>query len=50
MSNQQLAFHLNRFYKEILKQQVREHQHLFISPILLVLFAIPHVILAFCIK
>lgn len=47
VSRQRLRIEKTRSYFEIVRQQYREHKHLLIAPIILVLLALPRLILIF---
>jgi len=49
-SHQQSNLHTERPYKEILREQFRQHKHLFTAPVALVILALPRVIIAFASK
>jgi hypothetical protein len=49
-SRQQLTIRTRQTYKEILRKQFEEHKHILISPIVLIILALPRVIIAFAAK
>ncbi|CAF3755523.1 unnamed protein product [Rotaria sp. Silwood1] len=49
-SRQRSNLQINRNFKELLKEQIREHKHLFTAPVLLVILALPRLILSFASK
>jgi hypothetical protein len=44
---QQLAIQRKRLYKELIYQQIREHKHILITPFILILLDLPHLIISF---
>ncbi|CAF1466728.1 unnamed protein product [Rotaria sp. Silwood1] len=50
ISRQQSNIHTNRTYIEYLKKNMREHTHLFIAPVILVILGIPRLIISFVSK
>ena len=46
-SRQHLRTHKNQSYKQILRQQYKQHKHLLVAPIISVLLALPRLILTF---
>jgi hypothetical protein len=50
ISHQQSILQPNRTYKQILQEQLREHRHLLIAPIVLVILALPRLIISFLSK
>ncbi|UJR17513.1 hypothetical protein I4U23_004408 [Adineta vaga] len=49
-SHRQSQLHGNRSYKDMLRKQVREHQHLLIAPVILFILALPRLILSYVSK
>jgi len=49
-SHQKLTIQTHQSYKEILHEQFQEHKHILISPIVLIILALPRVIIAFAVK
>jgi len=49
-SRQQSNVHKQRSYKEILREQFREHRHLLTVPIVLVILSLPRLIITFVSK
>ncbi|CAF1499289.1 unnamed protein product [Adineta ricciae] len=49
-SRQKLRFREDQTYKRVLHEQVREHQHLLIAPVVLCLLALPRLILSYVSK
>jgi hypothetical protein len=49
-SDQQSVVHKQRPYKEILKEQFRQHKHLLAAPVILILLAVPRLIIIFVSK
>jgi hypothetical protein len=49
-SRQQANIHKQRAYQEILRQQIQQHKRLLISPIVLVILALPRLIITFVSK
>ena len=49
-SRQQSNLHTQRSYKEILREQFRQHKHLLTAPIVLVILALPRLIITFVSK
>ncbi|CAF1507793.1 unnamed protein product [Adineta ricciae] len=49
-SYQQLHLHQTRRYKDIVHEQIQEHQHLLIAPIVLFLLALPRLIISYLTK
>ncbi|CAF1279338.1 unnamed protein product [Adineta steineri] len=49
-SQQQSNVHTKRNFREILREQFRQHKHLLIAPVLLVILAIPRLIITFTSK
>ena len=45
-SRQQVRLQSHRTYGELLRRQLREHQHLFTAPVLLVILAVPRLIIS----
>ncbi|CAF0926998.1 unnamed protein product [Rotaria sp. Silwood1] len=49
-SRQRSNLQINRSFKELLKEQIRQHKHLFTAPVALVILALPRLILLFISK
>ncbi|CAF0745807.1 unnamed protein product [Adineta steineri] len=49
-TNQQSTMQVNRNRKEILRENYRQHKHLFIAPVILVILAIPRLIISYSSK
>jgi hypothetical protein len=49
-SHQQATVHTDRTYKELLREQCRQHNYLFTAPVLLVILAVPRIIITFASK
>jgi hypothetical protein len=49
-SNQRLTIQNHRTYKELLREQFRQHKHLLIASIVLVILALPRIVIAFAAK
>ncbi|CAF4817113.1 unnamed protein product, partial [Rotaria sp. Silwood2] len=49
-SRQRSNLQINRNFKKLLKEQIRQHKHLFTAPVLLVILALPRLILSFSSK
>jgi hypothetical protein len=49
-SQQLSTIHTRRTYRQLLRKQCQQHKHLFISPIVLVILAIPRLIISFARK
>ncbi len=50
ISHQQSILHPHRTYKQILQEQLRQHRHLLIAPVVLVILALPRLIISFLSK
>ena len=49
-THQELKIHRNRTYKEVFRDQIHQHKHLLIAPLVLILLAIPRLILTYLSK
>ncbi|CAF5085403.1 unnamed protein product, partial [Rotaria sp. Silwood1] len=49
-SRQQAKFQINQNYLAIIKQQIQEHKHIIIAPIVLIILGIPRLIISFLSK